>query len=130
MYVDGDVLSVITSHYETALYEREKNTYDTLEQETTHLYTYDISDRDQGIRQIGHCFPGGVLPVLQKIGTVCISLYQLFTVYTEDPEAVEEYIPRVNGELLSSRGTFICPGNRFIQLYCNKPQWIQKGPIK
>lgn len=106
MYVDGDVLSVITSDYETALYEREKNTYDTLEQQTTHLYTYDISDRTK-VRQTGHISQEGYYQSSRKSGQY-VYLFTNYTPYnTEDPEAVEEYIPRVNGELLPAEDIYL-----------------------
>ncbi|MCD8106011.1 MAG: beta-propeller domain-containing protein [Lachnospiraceae bacterium] len=49
MYLDGDVLSIITREYVTSLVENEDGTYYTSFSSLTALYTYDISDRDDPV---------------------------------------------------------------------------------
>ncbi|MCC8044483.1 MAG: beta-propeller domain-containing protein [Clostridiales bacterium] len=49
MYVDGDVLSIITREYVTSLVENEDGTYYTTSANLTVLYTYDISDREEPV---------------------------------------------------------------------------------
>ncbi|MCD7883017.1 MAG: beta-propeller domain-containing protein, partial [Lachnospiraceae bacterium] len=49
MYVDGDILNIITREYVTSLVENEDGTYYTFSANLTVLYTYDISDREEPV---------------------------------------------------------------------------------
>lgn len=106
MYVDGNTLNLITSVYETTLYEREKNTYDTVSRESANLYTYDITDRSK-IKQTGHLSQEGNYESSRKVGQY-IYLFTNYVPYsTEDPEYVDGYVPRVNGEPLLAEDIFL-----------------------
>lgn len=111
MYVEGDILCLITEQSETDMGEETEDVYRFDTKQVTELQTYDISNRSKPV-QIGSVTQDGTYKTSRKIGDVVY----LFTHTGIDRPALAEtdaaksagsWIPLINGEAVSADCIYI-----------------------
>ncbi len=105
MYLDGDVLNIITREYVTSLTEDEDGTYYTSSTSVTALYTYDVSDRSEPVLS-GKVTQEGYYSDSRKVGS---TIYLFSTYYPSVGDSLDDstIAPLLNGEAAKAENYYL-----------------------
>lgn len=108
MYLDRDILCIVTSQYQTKLSEDgdTDQQYSIEGQKVTSLYTYDITDRSR-VELKGCTTQEGEYETTRKNGDYIYMLTNYYPQPVDNWENIEAYIPSINGKTAKAEEIYL-----------------------
>ncbi|MGN0399563.1 MAG: beta-propeller domain-containing protein [Blautia sp.] len=132
MYVDGNILCIVVSGYETGVIMEDTDVYSVNSTDYTKLYTYDISDKANPVLK-GMVSQDGYYQTSRKTGDY-VYLFSQYYSSGGDPSAdkPELYIPRVAGSILPAEDVLypVVPQTDTSQLVISSVNLEEPGQVQ